>query len=105
MGTFIMIYVFVLLIVGITQSIGSFIRGNKVENWKSDYGRGLSRYYTLYTWYWTIAITFYILIMVLEVKDYGVFAWMVPAYLFILPLGLAIYYWQVVYYADKIFNT
>lgn len=83
------------LLVGPTQIVGGLIRLANVKH-KSKYSKGLNRYFSLVVGYIVLFITTTVVHNTLtDVGNIGLI------FLPILPLGIAIYYWKVIYSYDR----
>lgn len=100
MEDFYFLILYILPVVGIVQTIGCIVRGLTIEDWNSEYGIGLKRYYSIYAIYWLFAILVY-LIFTLELidKDYSLL--LLRFYVLAIPIFIAIYYCYVIFFMNK----
>lgn len=100
MEDFYFLILYILPIVGIVQTIGCIVRGLTIEDWNSEYGIGLKRYYSIYGIYWLFAILVYrILTLELIDKDYTLLLFSI--YFLAIPIFIAIYYCYVIFFMNK----
>lgn len=95
---FVIVYgwMFALIIIGPFQVLASVIRAYNLEDWTSDFGKKLKRYFQLLLAYWVAAgITYFILTLATNAE------WIFLLFVPVLCTLLAIYYWRAVYLLYK----
>lgn len=89
-------WMFALIAIGPFQIVASILRALYLEDWKSDFGKRLKRYFKFLLAYWVAASITYFLV------DFNIdMEWVFYLFVPVLCTVLAIYYWRAVYLLYK----
>lgn len=92
---------FALPFIGLGQTFGSLLRGKKLKDWNTPYGKGLKLYYKIYGVYWLIAAILFIPHILVFKGQNQILEFLFSIYVLGVSSIIAIYYWRVVYFLNK----